>query len=148
MRVPSDSYAARDLLLNALGYPDYAAYLRSPRWAAVRRAFYARPGSRKCRLCPAPAAVVHHLAYGRPVLLGRDLRPLVPLCERCHERVEFTPAGRKRSLREARAAYALLAGKVRLPAPIPVSPRPTPENRPGKARRRLKRPAAYPRALG
>lgn len=63
---------------------EYAAYLRTPHWAAMRAAALAY-AERRCQLCYSSEAVeVHHRTYER---VGHE-RPadLTVLCAKCHER--------------------------------------------------------------
>ena len=111
------TYAERNSVLRGLGYPSYAAYLASDLWREVRARAYREIGS-VCKLCARPAQVVHHLSYSQEVLTGRDIRSgLAPLCNRCHERVERTPEGRKRSLRGAQEQYERLCKLYRRGGP-------------------------------
>lgn len=103
----AQTYADRNRLLNKLGFATYSEYLASPVWASIQRRAYQFHGS-ECRLCQKPAQCIHHRGYGRAVLLGENLSPLVPLCSNCHFKVEHESNGRKRKLHEAQTAYARL----------------------------------------
>lgn len=105
------TYADRDRLLHTLGYASYFEYLNSPLWASIRLRVMGR-GLWVCRLCRGRATQVHHLSYSLPVLLGHSLTQLVPLCNGCHERVEYAGT-RKRTLAEARRAYGLLWARAK-----------------------------------
>lgn len=72
----------RDNLLRSLGYENYAEYIGSPQWSAVRRRYYAER-EYKCALCPtAESLVLHHRTYDR--VGGEELDDLIPLCPPCH----------------------------------------------------------------
>lgn len=106
-----NTYAARDALLIKLGYPHYAAYLKSPLWVSIRRRAYAANGN-TCH-CGKPADQLHHLSYSRLTLLGERLDLVRPICEGCHYKVEFTRRGNKRTLRQAQGAYKRLSKRPR-----------------------------------
>lgn len=99
-----DSYARRDSLLLGMGYKNYSEYLASELWRSIRIRVFAKYGC-ACKVCTYPAMCVHHLSYSLSVLLGRSLHKLVPLCYNCHNLIEFTPTGRKRTLAKANSAY-------------------------------------------
>jgi hypothetical protein len=73
---------------------DYQDYLQSPFWFVIRNIVLFRD-SFKCRVCSAKATTVHHISYDADVLYGKDIEPLVSLCEPCHTRIEFDDAGGK-----------------------------------------------------
>jgi 5-methylcytosine-specific restriction endonuclease McrA len=62
---------------------DYSEFLRSPRWAAVRREVLQRDSCR-CQYCGRRAEHVHHLAYHGD---WADPRLLVSICAACHSRL-------------------------------------------------------------
>lgn len=68
----------------------YSEYLRSPQWARIRGAVFARDAY-KCQCCFQRAKCVHHRRYTKEVFEGRVgfLHFLVSLCNDCHEYVEF-----------------------------------------------------------
>lgn len=106
------TYGDRNELLKTMGYDSYKAYLNSPLWADIRKRAYYVHGS-LCRLCDAPATVIHHIGYGKSVLEGRTLHQLAPLCVGCHAKVEFRKGQRKRSMAEALVIYHRLWRKVK-----------------------------------
>lgn len=62
---------------------EYQDYLRSPQWAAIRRAVWQRCGG-VCEHCgQEPMQQVHHKTYAR--LFKEHLTDLEGLCEMCHE---------------------------------------------------------------
>lgn len=101
------TYADRDAALRSIGYIRYSNYLRSDLWAQIRLSALEVHGT-QCKLCPAEFNTLHHLNYSRATLLGHDLNGIVPLCRECHTLVEFTPAGRKRTLQQSLDAYSKL----------------------------------------
>ncbi len=98
-----EDYDSRNQLVRAMGYRDYADYLGGPMWRKVREMAYQKHG-RKCSLCGADDAVIHHLRYHHDDLTGRTVKYLRPLCFDCHEAVEFD-RGRKRSMSEAVSVF-------------------------------------------
>lgn len=99
------AYRERNAVIREMGYPSYAAYLRSDLWASIRsRVIAARPD---CVLCQKPAENIHHVGYGRAVLGGERDEALMPLCRGCHHRVEFD-GERKRTVTEAQAVFQKL----------------------------------------
>jgi hypothetical protein len=105
-------YRNRDLLLQQLGFAHYGLYLKSDLWKGIRRRAFALHG-RTCKVCNRPAKCLHHLDYSEETLLGSSLESLVPLCDLCHRKVEFSPGGRKRDVPEAAKAFACLLNPVR-----------------------------------
>ena len=87
-----------------MGYEDYQAYLLSDLWRSIRARVYGAYGTR-CGLCKdQQAEVIHHLRYSKDVLLGDNLKQLVPLCGACHHDIEFN-GDLKRSVPDARDEY-------------------------------------------
>jgi hypothetical protein len=61
---------------------EYAAYLRTPHWRAIRQWALQRAGG-ACERCGVPADDVHHLTYAH---VGAELpADLAALCRPCHE---------------------------------------------------------------
>ena len=91
-RVPNDIrrmrvYRERNRNLKAMGFKDYAAYQKSELWQGIRaRVLDANPF---CVCCGKDATQVHHSAYRKKDLEGRDLRRLHSVCGGCHYRAEF-----------------------------------------------------------
>ena len=81
-------------------------------WEKIRERTYKEKGS-KCSLCLKEARCIHHRGYGRDVLEGKDLSPLVPLCIRCHEYIEFNKVGVKLSLKNVEKKFNRLLGKYK-----------------------------------
>lgn len=66
---------------------DYAAYIRSPEWAAVRRKYWASKMPKACYICGGTDRPMdlHHRTYKN---LGRErLMDLVPVHPGCHKRI-------------------------------------------------------------
>lgn len=101
-----ETYQTRDATLAVMGYASYADYLASDLWGSVKRRAWAAHG-RACRLCKYKATELHHTDYTRQTLTGKDLSGLVPVCRRCYESLEFTPAGEKRTFRQVKAEFRL-----------------------------------------
>ena len=122
-RLPKEprTYAERDLVLYwLLGHRTYRAYLHSPLWHRVRQAGFRRHG-RRCKGCNAPAHTLHHNSYGAATLQGTDLSRLVPVCKRCHDKIELKHDGSKRTFAQAKAACKRLLRAARTPSPSPRS---------------------------
>ncbi len=107
-----ETYSGRDAILLSMGYTSYQQYLVSPLWISIRARAREAHGT-KCRLCQSIAVVMHHTTYCQDVLLGLDLGGLVPLCDRCHYKVEFDNKDKKRSVESARATFNKLASRTR-----------------------------------
>ncbi len=73
---------------------DYADYLQSPVWFIIRNIVLYRDNF-TLTVCRAPATEVHHISYEIDVLYGKELDPIVSVCERCHRRIEFDDSGVK-----------------------------------------------------
>lgn len=89
-----------------LGFLGYDDYLNSPKWARIRARVMDRDGH-KCRKCGGPAEVVHHTAYSKTVLKGKQDWRLVSLCHSCHKLAEFD-GDRKTNLQEANVRLGVL----------------------------------------
>lgn len=87
-------YQAHPAALYKLEILDYQDYLQSPFWFVIRNIVLYRDGF-KCRVCTGKATTVHHISYDADVLYGKDLEPLVSVCEPCHTAIEFDDDGRK-----------------------------------------------------
>lgn len=87
-RHPKGGYRRRNKVLKGMGFPAYQDYLASPLWGAIRFQVLERDGH-VCRVCDAPAAIVHHQEYTKQALTGEDLRQLYSLCRKCHEHIEL-----------------------------------------------------------
>jgi hypothetical protein len=75
---------AREAALKGLGYRDYKAYLKSPHWFDVRRAYQESDLPQRC-MCGSEEVQYHHLTYER---IGAErLTDLMPLCRQCHQMV-------------------------------------------------------------
>ncbi len=75
---------------------------------AIRNIVLYRDGF-KCRACTGKATTVHHTSYNVDVLYGKDLEPLVSVCEPCHTAIEFDDDGMKiRDLAVKKERYAML----------------------------------------
>lgn len=88
-RLACEPYSDRDETLRLIGFNTYSAYSRSRLWEIIRERALEIQG-RRCRRCDRPATQVHHAVYSREVLIGEDIRGLVPLCAYCHKRASLT----------------------------------------------------------
>lgn len=94
-------YARRNEILHQLGFKSYKHYLRDPLWAEIRaRKLKQDP---YCYGCSKPAQQVHHEHYSEAVLLGETLGGLYSICKRCHQYIEITRDGYKRTPQQATA---------------------------------------------
>lgn len=86
--MPVNRYRQRDEVLRSLGFPSYAAYLKSPLWARIKRKVFENCNT--C-VCGQPATQAHHRSYKRQYLLGKGQwwRFIVPVCRKCHRHIEF-----------------------------------------------------------
>lgn len=83
-----------------MGFASYRSYLESGLWKSIRRRVLVRDRF-LCRLCEAPAVLVHHVNYSWWALLGRDVACMYSMCVSCHAAVEFE-GDSKLSVRQAR----------------------------------------------
>ena len=96
----------RSEVLKELGFHSMTNYLASPLWQRIEaRAFLCHGPN--CRLCGAIAEVIHHLGYGRAVMLGRSFHQLAPLCLECSQLVTVRK-GRKLTPNQSHTAYIRL----------------------------------------
>jgi hypothetical protein len=94
------AYRARNERLPDLGYAGYVEYLKSPEWAEIKAKVYAE--HKDCCRCGRPAEQLHHWSYDDYVLMGLCNEHILPICDPCHEFIEFDGA-RKRPIAEVRA---------------------------------------------
>lgn len=64
---------------------NYANYLQSPEWDALRKKAYQR-AKHKCELCADSAAHVHHIKYPKN-LANDETDNLIVVCEDCHKKL-------------------------------------------------------------
>lgn len=100
------SYEKRNAILKEIGFRSYREYLSSDLWKRVRAVVFQKKG-RKCFCCGSKASQIHHNNYAKDELLGENVKRLVPLCGRCHTRIEFRGV-EKATLWEAKAEYKRL----------------------------------------
>lgn len=99
------SYASRSRELKRIGFSSYRAYLASELWARIKARVYRDLGD-ACWLCGGRATQLHHNRYHKNDLLGRRTKFIKPICGACHESIEFTVDGEKRSVRGAARSFA------------------------------------------
>lgn len=100
------TYESRNAILRAIGFSNYAEYLKSDLWKRIRAKVF-RVKGRTCMLCGEPADVPHHNRYHRQDLLGWTLKYINPICNRCHHGIEFDD-GEKVPLKTAAESYRRL----------------------------------------
>lgn len=106
-----DAYKQRDVVLFRMGFASYRDYLKSQLWKVIRDAKLAVDP--RCEICDGSLAnQVHHIAYNREVLQGKNRRKLVSTCGDCHTKIEFHSDGRKRSFESAYKKTRQLLRKV------------------------------------
>lgn len=93
-------YARRDANLKSIRWEDYDEYTSSHGWAWIRYFAFKLHG-KYCLCCGNRATQIHHCNYDEDVLRGDNLKPLKPVCRRCHEAAEINEYGEKASLTEA-----------------------------------------------
>ena len=91
--------------LKQLGYPSYAAYLRSPHWLSVRKKYLASGLPMVCYVCGTDQQIVlHHIDYLR--IGAEDIRrDLIPLCKTCHRGVHSYMKAHRVRVESAHVAY-------------------------------------------
>lgn len=90
-------------ILNKMGFKNYQQYLTSSKWEQIRQEVF-KYKSDKCSYCKKLAECIHHTRYDEDTMMGRSFKNLIPLCNKCHKKIEFTN-GKKNSL--DRANYLL-----------------------------------------
>ena len=101
-----NAYHERNVLLSHIGFTDYGEYLASNLWKSIRKKILAaRP---LCRFCDNIATCVHHMSYAENILLGKELKGLVPLCHGHHHYLEFDSNGNKRDFGSMKRTFAFL----------------------------------------
>lgn len=105
-------YASRDFILRQIGFSSYREYLKSELWRNIREKVFQLKG-RLCFLCGNLANQVHHNRYHRNDLLGKTLAYLFPICDKCHEGIEFSKRKKKKMpLHHARHAFSVAAASA------------------------------------
>ena len=99
-----NTYQSRNAILKQMGFADYSAYRQSNLWNDIKLRLWQTKG-RLCDICRGQADTIPHRSYGLPTLTGETLDYLVPICCECHERVEFTESGYKRTHEQAETVY-------------------------------------------
>ena len=106
------TYVGRNQALKNIGFGGYKEYLKSPLWKNIRKRVFEKKGE-MCMLCQKnKATAIHHRRYSVVDLVGDDLTFLEPICNDCHEWLEFSCGGDKTSLIEANR---IMAENFRIP---------------------------------
>jgi 5-methylcytosine-specific restriction endonuclease McrA len=102
---------------------EYAAYIRSAEWQAVRQRYFASPGMPQfCMVCGSSAFDLHHMTYRR---LGHErLSDLWPLCREHHLGVHALMKETGVDLAQATRAYAHLHRSIKIVSPNSKKNRP------------------------
>ncbi len=74
---------------------DYEDYRKTKLWKSIKKRILERD-QKQCGRCGGSAAVVHHISYDPPVMLGQDDSKLISLCNGCHSVVHFDKNGNVR----------------------------------------------------
>jgi hypothetical protein len=108
-------YDRRNAILREMGFASYKAYLASELWRKIRRTVLCDGNA--CLVCGKQATQVHHTNYTLANLTGESLEFMVPVCRDCHEAIEFSDRGRKRTLKQANQKLDILTGVINEPVP-------------------------------
>ena len=114
------TYHIRDVLLREMGYNSYRQYLGSTLWKGIRGRGFKALG-RVCYLCGGKAELLHHYHYEPVLLEGHTLLGLVPLCEKCHHKVEWRKTRKGRFKRKLVHAQRYLLTRIGM-LPVPTTP--------------------------
>lgn len=90
-----------------MGYTTYGDYLLSELWDSIRERVWHEKGE-SCTCCGRAASEIHHQSYAPKVLRGDDIKPLIPLCKRCHKKAEIDDKGNKRDIQQVHKAIRKL----------------------------------------
>lgn len=88
LRKGGNTYESRNKILARMGFACYGDYLASKLWRGIREEVYKEKG-RICLLCGEPAQALHHNRYNEAALRGIDNSCIEPVCNKCHESLEF-----------------------------------------------------------
>lgn len=92
---------------NPLGEWYRSSYLKSNIWYLLRD--FLLPDY--CYICKTKAECLHHSVYDDFVLRGLDISYLIPLCNSCHQEIEFDETGHKMSVFQAAFRLFILSEK-------------------------------------
>ena len=108
-RKPSP-YKERNKALRRLGFRSYGEYLNSGLWLRIRNDVFESKGY-ECSLCGERATQIHHTSYDRITLTGRSIDNLHPVCHSCHESIEMTALGGKRSFNDSLSMFMTMKSR-------------------------------------
>jgi len=97
------NYQQRNENLKLLGFDNYRQYLRSSKWKRIRKEVFLLKGKR-CTGCGNLATAIHHTRYNISTLKGLNLTHLHPICNSCHNKIEFDN-GDKLSLKQSNKKF-------------------------------------------
>ena len=92
-------YERRNWNIKYLGYISWDEYLSSDLWKNIRSKVFSRDKN-MCCICSFTANAVHHLDYDIKTLKGENRYNLIAICDKCHNKIEFTDSGKKRFSRK------------------------------------------------
>lgn len=91
----------RDKIIGKLGYGHYSQYLKSDLWKEVIKPKVIEEHGCQCFVCGWKKGLqIHHMDYNTQNLSGQNTNNMIPLCERCHKKIEFKN-GKKVGLEQA-----------------------------------------------
>tara|TARA_B100002019_G_scaffold290876_1_gene309582 strand:- start:104 stop:565 length:462 start_codon:yes stop_codon:yes gene_type:complete len=80
----------RDKILHKLGYSHYNQYLKSDLWKEIIKPKVIKEHGGQCYVCGCKKNLeIHHMDYNKENLSGESTNNMIPLCGRCHEKIEF-----------------------------------------------------------
>lgn len=77
-----------------LGFKTYSDYLKSELFKKIKEEVF-KIHSNICICCKNEATQVHHMKYTDQNILGKNYKYLVPICGKCHYKIEFDSNGTK-----------------------------------------------------
>ena len=110
------NYRDRNSLVRRLGFPNYKAYLRSAMWQGISCEVLAK--NNRCYCCDRKATEVHHREYTIETLTT-VCPQLIPLCRRCHRKIEFKGDSKRFGVKKAPKVFEARPKKPK-PAPLPT----------------------------
>lgn len=113
----NNQYKVRDEILLQMGFKSYSAYLRSPLWASIRQQVFDQQGLLCLGCLNRPATTVHHRAYDRATMEGKNIDSLTPACKSCHFKGERPFRKQQNTLDRQEFANAMTHHQIKIPTP-------------------------------
>jgi hypothetical protein len=76
------------------GFKSYSDYLKSHIFKKIKEEVF-NIHSKTCICCKKEATQIHHMKYTDENILGKNYKYLVPICGKCHYKIEFNSDGSK-----------------------------------------------------